>query len=329
MAVILGCGLKSITRPPKVKPTAIRSPPQITAPLPLLFYSTSDHLLIGDATINCPPPLPICTLKRLRTLSIYPNGDASRNSTGYISMFLCIEDTDELPKRWEIYTNLKFFIFDQNRDKYLIFQDDQVSRFHQLKPECGIKELISREVFDDAAHGLLVDDRCAFGVEVFVIDSKFSGECLSPSVKVDKTYTWRVYKFSHLGGDGTVHYSKEFDAESYKWKLAFYPRGNRKPYGKHLALHLELVDPEITSPRLLVHFELSVINQKSEKHIEAKGMYSFHYSMSCEYFDHQFPFWGWDEFALLNDLRDESNGFIVDNCLIIKAHIKTLSTIDS
>lgn len=62
-------------------------------------------------------------------------------------------------------------------------------------------------------------------------------------------------------------------------KLAFYPRGNRKPYGKHLALHLELVDPEITSPRLLVHFELSVINQKSEKHIEAKGMYSFHYSM--------------------------------------------------
>lgn len=254
------------------------------------------------------------------TLSIYPNGDASRNSTGYISMFLCIEDTDELPKRWEIYTNLKFFIFDQNRDKYLIFQDDQVSRFHQLKPECGIKELISREVFDDAANGCLVDDRCAFGVEVFVIDSKFSGECLSPSVKVDKTYTWRVYKFSHLGGDGTVHYSKEFDAESYKWKLAFYPRGNRKPYGKHLALHLELVDPEITSPRLLVHFELSVINQKSEKHIEAKA---------CEYFDHQFPFWGWDEFALLNDLRDESNGFIVDNCLIIKAHIKTLSTIDS
>lgn len=86
-----------------------------------------------------------------------------------------------------------------------------------MKPECGIKELISREVFDDAANGCLVDDRCAFGVEVFVIDSKFSGECLSPSVKVDKTYTWRVYKFSHLGGDGTVHYSKEFDAESYKW----------------------------------------------------------------------------------------------------------------
>lgn len=72
MAVILGCGLKSITRPPKVKPTAIRSPPQITAPLPLLFYSTSDHLLIGDATINCPPPLPICTLKRLRYIITFP-----------------------------------------------------------------------------------------------------------------------------------------------------------------------------------------------------------------------------------------------------------------
>lgn len=90
-----------------------------------------------------------------------------------------------------------------------------MNRFHRLKPECGIAKLIPRDVFDDAGNGYLIDNKCAFGVEVFVLDSKFVGENLSPPVKLDKTFTWKVSDYSNLGNG--VRYSDEFIADSFKW----------------------------------------------------------------------------------------------------------------
>lgn len=90
-----------------------------------------------------------------------------------------------------------------------------------MKPECGIAKLIPRHLFDDAANGFLVNNRCTFGVEVFVLDSKSTGECFSSLEKVDKTYTWKVFKFSYvsrdIGVDGVAQYSNEFDAGSFRW----------------------------------------------------------------------------------------------------------------
>ncbi|VFQ62500.1 unnamed protein product [Cuscuta campestris] len=64
------------------------------------------------------------------TFSVYPNGGVYRGSKGNTSVFLSIEDTDALPLGWEVYADLKFFLFDQRRDKYLVFQDNKVNRFH-------------------------------------------------------------------------------------------------------------------------------------------------------------------------------------------------------
>lgn len=95
-----------------------------------------------------------------------------------------------------------------------------VSRFHRLKTELGISKLISRDVFSDAANGYLINDKCVFGVEVFVLDSKFEEEYLRPSVEVDnKTFTWTIADFSNLSSE--MHYSDEFYASSFKWLFIF------------------------------------------------------------------------------------------------------------
>nr|GMC52140.1 MATH domain and coiled-coil domain-containing protein At3g58400-like [Ipomoea batatas] len=146
---------------------------------------------------------------------VYPNGDEKTDSIGHISVSVCIEDTAALPKSWAKYADLKFFIYDQVRKKYSIFQASNLPDFHSLKTEFGISKLISRAVFDDAANGYLVNDKCVFGVEVFLLDSKFAEERLNMFVEVDKTFTWTISNYSKLGSE--VHNSYEFPAASYKW----------------------------------------------------------------------------------------------------------------
>ncbi|XP_031120532.1 probable inactive serine/threonine-protein kinase fnkC [Ipomoea triloba] len=246
---------------------------------------------------------------------VYPSGDLKTNSMGHISVLVCIEDTTSLPKSWAKYADLKFFIYDQVRQKYSIFQVGGASNlpdFHSLKTELGISNLVSRAVFDDAANGYLVDDKCVFGVEVFLLDSKFAEERFNMFVEVDKTFTWKISNYSKLGSE--VHNSYEFPAASFKWLLSLYPLGNGKSRGKHLSLFLKLlVDEKITCPKLLVHFILRVRNQKSEKHREYPCCYSFVPGSSES--------WGWPTFMRLNELRNLSNGFMVDDCIIIEAYL--------
>ncbi|XP_019152446.1 PREDICTED: uncharacterized protein LOC109149240 [Ipomoea nil] len=216
---------------------------------------------------------------------VYPNGDEKSNSTGHISVSVCIEDTAALPKSWAKYADLKFFIHDQVRQKYSVFQVGGASSlhdFHSLKTEWGITKLVSRYVFDDAANGYLVNDKCVFGVEVFLLDSNFAEECLSLCVEVDKTFTWIVTDYNNLGSE--VHYSYEFPVASFKWQLLLYPLGNGEFSGTHLSLFLGLVDEKIACSKLLVHCMLCVRNQKSGKHQEKQN---------CKCFAPGYSSWGW------------------------------------
>lgn len=246
-----------------------------------------------------------------RKFSIYPDGDKNKNSIGHVSVLLGIEDTAALPKGWEIYTDIKFFIFDQLSHKYSIFQGGG-SLFNQHKKEWGITKLVSRVVFDDPAKGYLVNDKCIFGVEVFVLDSMFTKESLGLSVGAGKTFTWRISDYSDLGSE--VCYSEEFFACSFKWllilfwvfnflvycffscyarseisfilfrlstffvrRLKLYPLGiNYSGTGENVSLYLGLVDQNIYCAKLLVHFMLCIRNQKSGSDKKIQSMCSLH-----------------------------------------------------
>ena len=54
-----------------------------------------------------------------RNISIYPNGDKSKDGEDYISVYLKISETITLPAGWEVNAIFNFFIFNHIRDKYL------------------------------------------------------------------------------------------------------------------------------------------------------------------------------------------------------------------
>ncbi|XP_059654592.1 uncharacterized protein LOC132301352 [Cornus florida] len=55
-------------------------------------------------------------------LCIYPNGNKKRNGEGYISLYLVIVDTENLPCGWEINVNFKLFVFDNIQHKCLTIE---------------------------------------------------------------------------------------------------------------------------------------------------------------------------------------------------------------
>ena len=57
-----------------------------------------------------------------RRLELYPNGKKNSNGYGHISLYLAIAATDDLPLGWEVNVDIRFFVFDQIRDKYLSIQ---------------------------------------------------------------------------------------------------------------------------------------------------------------------------------------------------------------
>ncbi|XP_059650181.1 uncharacterized protein LOC132295937 [Cornus florida] len=55
-------------------------------------------------------------------LSFYPTGNKKRNGKDYISLYLVISDTETLTRGWEVNVNLKLFVFDHIRGKYLTIE---------------------------------------------------------------------------------------------------------------------------------------------------------------------------------------------------------------
>lgn len=84
-----------------------------------------------------------------------------------------------------------------------------------MKKEWGFEKLVSLDTFNDTSNGLLVDDCCAFGVDIIVMkfyDGK--GEVLS-FIQQPKNCTQYSYIFIKLSSVQTE--SDPFNMENYKW----------------------------------------------------------------------------------------------------------------
>ncbi|KAF5463987.1 hypothetical protein F2P56_014105 [Juglans regia] len=202
-----------------------------------------------------------------RKLVLHPNPDRNGEEKGHISLYLAIEDTDELSHGWEVNTYIKFFVFDQIRDKYLCIQDahGSVRRFHKLKTEWGFAHLLSHDTLKDPSNGYLVDDTCVFGVEVFVIKGTFKGECFSIINEPQCIYfTWWISKLSVSAGlkDEELLYSDQFVVGGHKWMLTLVKHMTSE-VGEFrstcLSLKLAGSDTLFSSRRMFAKFKLRII----------------------------------------------------------------------
>ncbi|WCJ17763.1 TRAF-like family protein [Euphorbia peplus] len=260
-------------------------------------------------------------------LCVYPKGKNENNK--HISLYLVLSESNSIPLHKEVNGYFKLFLYNQILDKYLTVQDakGRISRFRGMKTDFGFDQFLPLDEFNDASNGYLVDDCCFFGAEVFVVEPVSKGECASVlNYLSNNTYTWNVLNFAERTTEEYCE-SEVFSIGGYKWTLRLYPNGNEEQKGKSLSLFLVL-EEEALDPRhtLSVYFDMYVKDQLHGKHHDASlsekaGNYFCQFSRSTD------MEWGYSELISLDKLNDLSEGYLVDDAIVLEVKISAITMI--
>ncbi|XP_024159747.1 uncharacterized protein LOC112167024 isoform X2 [Rosa chinensis] len=123
------------------------------------------------------------------------------------------------------------------------------------------------------------------------------------------TFRWKIDNFSELN---LKHYSEVFIIGDFKWRILIYPRGNNT---NHLSVYLEVPD----SSELpygwsrYARFSLTMVNQVDHSKSFTKGTVHVFSIRESEF--------GFQSLAPLILLRDQRNGFLVNDTCIIEAEV--------
>ncbi|XP_045789204.1 BTB/POZ and MATH domain-containing protein 1-like [Trifolium pratense] len=254
-------------------------------------------------------------------LVLYPSGKSKRSSKDHVSLYLAIVNTENLSRGWEVNVNFKLFVLDQYNNNYLTIQDGDgaVRKFSEMKSEWGFEKLISLDELFDSSNGYFVEDTCVFGAEVFVIRHCDKWETLylvndPPQVSL----TWKLDKFSFWTAEGT---SKPFTVGEREWMLKVLPRGyDAEGFRGYLALILQLTDWKKFPSKKAVNasVKIKILDQLNNKNYEKTENFSFSASQTDQ---------GDYKFIYLSDLKQEANGYIKDDVVILEVEIFKISII--
>ncbi|XP_021808691.1 uncharacterized protein LOC110752363 [Prunus avium] len=131
-------------------------------------------------------------------------------------------------------------------------------------------------------------------------------------------YTIKIQSLSLLSKYSLEKYeSGEFEAGGYKWKLVFYPNGNKSRNVKeHISLYLVLAGANVSQTCWEVHaaFRLFLLDQNTGKYLalQEKNERHFH-GMKLD--------WGFDQFLSLEAFTGTSNGFLMADACVFGAEV--------
>ncbi|XP_028055710.1 uncharacterized protein LOC114259874 [Camellia sinensis] len=87
------------------------------------LHDASNDFLVNDTLIVEAKVSVLSTGQNFSVkLSPYPNGDEERNGEEYISLYLVIAETNNLPPGWEVNVSFKLFVYHEIQDKYMTIQ---------------------------------------------------------------------------------------------------------------------------------------------------------------------------------------------------------------
>uniref|UniRef100_A0A803PXL5 MATH domain-containing protein n=1 Tax=Cannabis sativa TaxID=3483 RepID=A0A803PXL5_CANSA len=253
-------------------------------------------------------------------LSFYPNGDKRLiTDNNYISLYLTICETETLPNGWEVNVNFSLFIYNHLHDNYLTLQATR--RFHKIKKEWGFHKIESVESFKNVSNGYLHNDCCVFGAEVFIIDPTPSFETLSVFERGDISnpiFRWEIKEFSKIM-DKDSYSSEEFSSGGANWYLMIFPNGDESTDGKSLGVFLMIVDDDsfLNNSTVYAEYSLRVIDKVNSKHKKR--------SVLRDCFRCGKGGWGFPNFILLENLHKSSNGYVVNDTLIVEVEFYLVS----
>ncbi|BFG14820.1 hypothetical protein CerSpe_010930 [Prunus speciosa] len=131
-------------------------------------------------------------------------------------------------------------------------------------------------------------------------------------------YTIKIQPLSLLSKYSLEKYeSGEFEAGGYKWKLVFYPNGNKSRNVKeHISLYIVLAGANGSQTCWEVHaaFRLFLLDQNTGKYLalQEKNERRFH-GMKLD--------WGFDQFLSLKAFTDTSNGYVMEDACVFGAEV--------
>jgi len=251
-------------------------------------------------------------------LVLYVNGNQNDGGNNHISLYVRIEETESLPKGWEVNVELKLFVYNGKQRKYLIVKDGIVKRYNDAKKEWGYGKLIPLTTFLDTNEGYLEQDIASFGAEIF------SGTAVQVQEKVtfisnppNNVFTWKILHFSNL--EDKFYYSDDFLVEDRYWRLGFNPKGtgDGRSQAIPIFLYAQGHKPNAVATNTWGAVNLRLKNQRSSNH---KQLYSAAwYPIRSDYGV------GVNTIISLAEFNDASKGYSVNDSIIFEAEMVKVS----
>ncbi|KFK39374.1 hypothetical protein AALP_AA3G236400 [Arabis alpina] len=256
------------------------------------------------------------------TLVVYPNGNKQDSGSGYLSLYVAIDNSTLAGAQQEVYADLRFYVFNKNERKYFTIQDTDVWKFSVFKTMWGFSQVLSVDTFKNPINGYLYDgDHCEFGVDVSIPSLFEKSELFTVTENFQNPrFTWTIRGFSTLLKD--TYYSDLFSIGGRNWIIQVNPNGRATGEGKALSMYLNLDVNEKFRPyeKIYVRAKLRVLNQRQLSNFERPlDLWYQGPAYGAEYS------WGYPEFISLADLRDPSKGFIVNDMLMVQIEIEAIS----
>ncbi|KAF3543431.1 hypothetical protein DY000_02004660 [Brassica cretica] len=134
------------------------------------------------------------------TLVVYSNGNKKDSGSGYLSLYVAIDNSTLVAAHQEVLADLRFYIFNNNERKYFTIQDTTVWRFNVFKTMWGFSQVLPVDTFKDPKNGYLYDgDHCEGEGKFLSMFLKLNGEeKLRPYEKVYVRAKLRVLNQSKL-----------------------------------------------------------------------------------------------------------------------------------
>ncbi|WZY84121.1 probable inactive serine/threonine-protein kinase fnkC isoform X1 [Brassica rapa] len=256
------------------------------------------------------------------SLIVYPNGNREDSGSGFISLYVAIDNSTLVSSHQEVFADLRFYVFKRTERKFFTVQDTNVWRYNIFKTMWGFPRVLPLDTFRNPSNGYLFNgDHCEFGVDVTIHTPFQRSELFTVARNFpNPRFTWNIQRFSTLLGE--TYFSDVFSIGGRNWNIQVHPSGAVTGEGRALSMYLLLNANERFRPyeKIYVRAQLRVLNQRA----------SSQWRTIERPIDHWFTGpglgWGYDEFVPLADLRDPERGYLVNDKLMVQVEMEAISS---
>ncbi|KAH0855259.1 hypothetical protein HID58_013757 [Brassica napus] len=240
------------------------------------------------------------------SLIVYPNGNRQDSGSGFISLYLAIDNSTLLSSHQEVFADLRFYVFKRTERNFFTVQDTDVWRYNIFKTMWGFPRVLPLDTFRNPSNGYLFNgDNCEFGVDVTVHSPFESSELFTVARNFpNPRFTWTIQR-SPRWSEIRISLIRSRSEEG-----IVNPRGRSTGAGRAMSMYLILNANEKVRPneKIYVRARLRVINQR---------IFSLLWTTIERPIDHWFttPGLGWDTMS-----------YVMGDVLIVEVEMEAISS---